>query len=66
MTRLEERLDPDHFIRIHRSTIVNLDRIREIQPMFKGNYVVILRDGTRLTTTRGFRENLQALIDGAS
>ena len=66
MTRLEERLDPDHFIRIHRSTIVNLDRIQEIQPMFKGNYVVILQDGTRLTTTRGFRENLQALIEGAS
>ena len=66
MTRLEERLDPELFLRIHRSTIVNLDRIQEIQPMFKGNYVVILRDGTRLSTTRGYRENLHLLIEGAS
>jgi two-component system, LytTR family, response regulator len=66
MNRLQERLDPQQYLRIHRSTIVNVDRIQEIQPMFKGNYVVILRDGTRLTTTRGYRENLQALIQGAS
>ncbi|HET8656661.1 MAG TPA: LytTR family transcriptional regulator DNA-binding domain-containing protein [Longimicrobiaceae bacterium] len=64
MSHLEERLDPERFLRIHRSTIVNLERIREVQPLFKGNYVVILQDGTRLSTTRGYRERLQALIDG--
>jgi len=64
MARLEERLDPERFIRIHRSTIVNLDRIREIEPLPKGNYQVVLRDGTRLGTTRRYRENLNALIEG--
>lgn len=64
MSHLEAQLDPEQFIRIHRSTIVNLDRIQEIQPLFKGNYVVILRDGTKLNTTRGYRENLHALIGG--
>ena len=63
MGKLEERLDPERFIRIHRSTIVNLDRIHEIQPLPKGNYLVLLRDGTRPTTTRRSRESLYALIE---
>lgn len=58
MSELESKLDPAHFIRIHRSTIVNLDRIRELQPWFRGDYKVILNDGTELTLTRSHRENL--------
>jgi two-component system LytT family response regulator len=59
MNRMESRLDSRRFARIHRSRIVNTDRIKELQPWFNGDYVVILRDGTRLTLSRGYREKLQ-------
>ena len=49
----------ERFARIHRSRIVNTERIKELQPWFNGDYVVILRDGTRLTLSRGYREKLQ-------
>jgi two-component system LytT family response regulator len=55
---LEGRLDQGTFLRIHRSTLVNLDRIRELQPMFHGDYVVKLQDGTELTLSRSYRERL--------
>jgi two-component system LytT family response regulator len=55
---LEGRLDPDRFLRIHRSTIVNLDRVREIAPLFHGEHAVVLEDGTRLTLSRGYRDRL--------
>lgn len=55
---LEGRLDPARFLRIHRSTIVNLDRIRELHPLFHGDYAVRLRDGTELTLSRNYREKL--------
>jgi two-component system, LytTR family, response regulator len=55
---LEGRLDPAKFLRIHRSTIVNLDRIRELHPLFHGDYAVRLRDGTELTLSRNYREKL--------
>jgi two-component system LytT family response regulator len=55
---LEGRLDPRQFLRIHRSTIVNLDRIRELKPTFHGDYAVFLRDGTELTLSRNYREKL--------
>ncbi len=58
MTALEERLDPERFARIHRSTIVNLDRVKEIQPWFKGESVVLLHDGTSLSLSRKYRERL--------
>lgn len=60
MNRLEARLDPAKFLRIHRSTIVNLERIREMQPSFHGDYVVLLRDGTRLALSRSHRDKLPA------
>jgi two-component system LytT family response regulator len=63
LTRLEQRLPADRFLRIHRSTIVNVDRIREMQPWFQGDYVLIMHDGTRLTTGRSYRERLRALLD---
>lgn len=56
---LEKKLDPARFVRIHRSTIVNLDRIRELQPVFHGDYVVILQDGAELQVSRSCREKLQ-------
>jgi two-component system LytT family response regulator len=59
MTSIESRLDPELFVRIHRSHIVNIERIKELQPWFNGEYVVILRNGHRLTLSRGYRERLQ-------
>jgi two-component system LytT family response regulator len=55
---LEGRLDPSKFLRIHRSTLVNLDRIQELQPLFHGDYVVKLLDGTELSLSRSYRERL--------
>jgi two-component system LytT family response regulator len=65
MTNLEQRLPPEQFIRIHRSTLVNTDRIREIQPWFGGDYVIILTDGTKLTSGRRYRAVVHALLDRA-
>jgi two-component system LytT family response regulator len=62
MNALEDRLPSERFLRISRSTMVNLDRIRELQPMFHGEYAVILQDGTRLTLSRGHREKLSRLL----
>jgi two-component system LytT family response regulator len=62
MASLEQQLDPARFVRISRSAIINIDRIQEIQPWFQGDHVVILADRTRLTSTRGYRENLHRLL----
>ena len=59
MNNMEGRLDVQRFVRIHRSRIVNTDRIKEMQPWFNGEYVVVLQNGTRLTLSRGYREKLQ-------
>jgi two-component system, LytTR family, response regulator len=58
ITGLEEQLDPARFARIHRSTLVNVDRIRELQPWFHGDYVAVLRDGTQLNVSRSYRERV--------
>src|SRR5204863_276921 len=58
LSALEERLDPERFRRISRSTLVNLDRVREVQPWFHGDAVVILESGTRLGLSRRYRTNL--------
>lgn len=63
LNSLEQRLDPQRFLRIHRSTIVNLDRVQELQPYFRGEYVVLLRDGTRLKLSRTHRDKLQAILN---
>jgi two-component system LytT family response regulator len=62
MSSLEKRLPPDQFLRISRSTIVNVERIKELQPMFHGEYVVILRTGAKLNLSRGYREKLNQLL----
>jgi two-component system LytT family response regulator len=59
---LEKRLDPRRFFRIHRSTIVNLGSVKELQPLFHGEYVVIMRDGAELRLSRARRDRLQALL----
>jgi two-component system LytT family response regulator len=59
MNALETRLATNRFLRIHRSTIVNVERIQELQPLFHGDYVVILRDGTQLTLSRSYRPKFQ-------
>jgi two-component system LytT family response regulator len=62
MTRLAERLDPSRFLRIHRSTIVNVERVREMQPWGSGEYVVFLQDGTQLRLSRWYRERVLATL----
>ncbi|HJQ19861.1 MAG TPA: LytTR family DNA-binding domain-containing protein [Gemmatimonadaceae bacterium] len=62
MKNMETRLDGDRFVRIHRSAIVNVDHIRELQPWFHGEYVVLLHDGTRLMASRVFSDRLSRLI----
>ena len=64
MTNLEARLDPDRFLRIHRSIIVRKDRIKELEPLFQGDYSIILLDGTRLTSSRGYRDRIQNFLQG--
>ena len=67
MNELQGRLDPTRFLRIHRSTIVNLEFIRELRPWFRGDYLVVLRDGTEVTLTRNHRANLESrLLLGAA
>ncbi|HTS88000.1 MAG TPA: LytTR family DNA-binding domain-containing protein [Gemmatimonadales bacterium] len=58
LSSLETRLDPARFLRIHRTTIVNMERLRELQPWFSGEFVAILQDGTRLKVSRGYREHV--------
>ncbi len=65
MNALEARLPSTSFLRISRSTIVNLNRIKELQPLFHGEYAVILRDGTRLTLSRSYRDRLNLLLGRA-
>jgi two-component system LytT family response regulator len=59
---LETRLDPERFFRIHRSALVNLDRVKEIQALFRGEHAVILQDGAKLKLSRNRREVLEQLL----
>jgi len=62
MNDLEVQLDPAKFVRIHRSIIVNLDRIKELHPHFNGDYIVVLEDGRQLRLSRSRREQLEARL----
>jgi two-component system LytT family response regulator len=62
MNAVETKLSPDMFVRIHRCHIVNIEQVRELQPWFNGEYVVFLKNGTRLTLSRGYRERLQERV----
>jgi two-component system LytT family response regulator len=64
MSQLEAKLDPLKFVRIHRTTIVNVDRIKEMHPLFNGDQLITLRDGRQLTMSRTYRDNLRPLLEG--
>lgn len=65
MNSLETQLDPRKFVRIHRSTLVNIERIKELSPLFHGDYVVTLTNGSRLTLSRSYRDKLSGMLNGA-
>jgi two-component system LytT family response regulator len=58
ISSLESKLDPQRFARIHRTTIVNVDRIQELRPWSHGDFTVVLRDGSQLRMSRRYRSNL--------
>jgi two-component system LytT family response regulator len=63
MAQIEQRLPASRFIRIHRSTIVNIERIREFQPWFQGDWILVLADGTRLQSGKSYRRRIRELMD---
>jgi two-component system LytT family response regulator len=65
MNNLETELDPKKFVRIHKSAIVNIDQIKELQPLLHGDFRVILRDSTELTISRRYREKVDELLGKA-
>jgi two-component system LytT family response regulator len=62
LTRVEARLPADRFVRIHRSVIVQIARIMELQPYFRGDQVVVLRDGTSLRLSRSYKSHLEQVL----
>jgi two-component system LytT family response regulator len=62
LNALEKQLDPDKFLRVSRSAIVNLDRVKELQPMFKGEHIIILQNGKRLAMTRGLLRKFEQAL----
>lgn len=62
LSRIESALDPARFCRIHRSTIVNIDRIQAVESLFQGEYLLVLHDGTKLTSGRSYRHNLHRVM----
>ena len=62
MNAMEGQLPAEKFLRISRSTIVNLERVKELQPLFHGEYAVLLRGGARLTASRTYRDRLDPLL----
>ncbi|HYP02390.1 MAG TPA: response regulator [Pyrinomonadaceae bacterium] len=62
MDGMESKLDPRKFLRLRRSTLVRIERIKELRPLFNGEYAVLLQDGTQLVSSRRYRQNLDALL----
>jgi two-component system LytT family response regulator len=62
ISNISERLNPNHFVRIHRSTIVDIRKIKELIPVNSGEYVVVLKSGKELSCSRGYRTALQSVI----
>ena len=63
MNGIEAKLNPQKFLRIQRSAIVNIERIKELYPLFRGAYEVVLQNGTRLKTSRGYHEKLLQIFN---
>ena len=64
MNGIETRLDPQRFIRVHRSALVNIDAVKEVQPLFHGDYEVLLRMGSTVAVGRNYREKLMKALGG--
>lgn len=64
LAQLEQRLPAGTFVRVHRSAIVNVERIREFQPWFQGDWIIVLIDGTRIQSGKSYRARVRELIDG--
>jgi len=62
LNALETQLDPESFLRVSRSAIVNLDRVKELQPMFKGEHMIVLQNGKRLAMTRGLLRDVEQAL----
>ena len=62
MDGLENKLNPRDFLRLRRSTIVRIEQIKELHPLFNGEFAVILKDGTKLASSRRYRQNLNSLL----
>jgi len=62
LTRFAGKLPPDRFVRIHRSAVVNVDRVRELLPKPNREWIVVLIDGTRLRLSRGYRDEVERLL----
>jgi two-component system, LytTR family, response regulator len=65
LTAFDQKLDPEHFVRLHRSAIVNVERIRQLLPWSRGEQVALLQDGTQITIGRAFRQRLVTLMSNA-
>ncbi len=66
MSAMEQKLDPATFVRIHRSAIVNLHRLKRLRPLQNSEYALLLHDGTELTSSRRYRKNLSVLLESSS
>ncbi len=64
MNGIETRLDPQRFIRVHRRAVVNIDAVKEVQPLFHGDYEVLLRTGASVAVGRNYREKLLKALGG--
>ena len=62
LNALETQLDPEIFLRVSRSAIINLDRVKELQPMFKGEHIIVLQNGKRLAMTRGLLRDVEQAL----
>lgn len=62
LAQIEEQLDPECFVRVNRSAIVRIDRVQEVKRWFKGEHLLVLRDGTQLTTGRVYRDCVEAAL----
>jgi two-component system, LytTR family, response regulator len=62
LTAMETQLDPARFVRIHRSAMVNIERIKELQPLFNGEYSLLMEDKTKLTLSRTYKDKLFGLL----
>ncbi|MEI7905973.1 MAG: LytTR family DNA-binding domain-containing protein [Bacteroidota bacterium] len=62
MNNIQDQLDPQHFIRIHRGTIINIEKVKELQPYYNGEYKVVLQNNTQVILSRGYRENFKKIL----